>query len=157
MARFSFAIALSLALATLVQAEETTKPASDNFLHKHPTLIKMWRHSNEVRARYQLPPQQISPELTKAAQDHAWFMARTGQFSHHSNGGFVARARRHGYTGFPSGEIIQSGASGIAGAFQAWLNSPGHRAILLGGAREVGYGYAIGRDGNAYWVGVYGN
>jgi len=133
------------------------KTPGDDFLHKHPTLVKMWHHSNQVRARYQLPPQRISPELTKAAQDHAWYMARTGQFSHSVNGGFVSRARRHHYPGSPYGEIILYGSPSISECFNGWLNSPGHRAILLSGAREVGYGYAISRNGTAYWVGVFGN
>ncbi|RCS54381.1 CAP domain-containing protein [Bremerella cremea] len=137
-------------------SDDTQKP-EEEFLHKHPTLVKMWKHSNEIRARYQLHAQRISPELTKAAQDHAWYMARTGQFSHSVNGGFVARARRHAYPGSPYGEIILYGANGISDTFNGWLNSPGHRAILLSGAREVGYGYAVGRDGRTYWVGVFGN
>ncbi|MEW4455917.1 CAP domain-containing protein [Bremerella sp. JC817] len=180
MTRFPLALLLTIALATSLQAApesqdaqpkkeagtqqaaetkkaEDTKSADDEFLHKHPTLVKMWKHSNEIRARYQLHAQRISPELTKAAQDHAWYMARTGQFSHSVNGGFVARARRHSYPGSPYGEIILYGSSNISDCFNGWLNSPGHRAILLSGAREVGYGYAISRNGTAYWVGVFGN
>lgn len=162
MIRFPLTVLLSLVLATSAFAQETQKPEAekpvrDDFLSKHPTLVKMWRHSNEVRARYGLPTQQINAELTKAAQDHAWYMAKTGQFSHQVNGGFVSRTYRHGYGGSPHGEIILMGASSIPETFQGWLNSPGHRAILLSGAREVGYGYAISRNGTAYWVGVFGN
>ncbi len=179
MTRFPLALLLTLVLAgSLVAAPESSDPQpkkdveekkevetkkagaekpADDFLHKHPTLVRMWRHSNEVRARYQLPAQRISPELTKAAQDHAWYMARTGQFSHSVNGGFVSRARRHHYPGSPYGEIILYGSTSIPDCFNGWLNSPGHRAILLSGAREVGYGYAISRNGTAYWVGVFGN
>jgi uncharacterized protein YkwD len=62
------------------QAEDKTSDA--NYLHGHPTLVRMWEHSNQIRHRYNLPAQSLSPELTKAAQDHAWFMAKTGQFSH---------------------------------------------------------------------------
>ncbi|WDI41147.1 CAP domain-containing protein [Bremerella sp. P1] len=175
MTRLSLALLLTLSLSTSLVAAPTTtdsqadekkevetkkadaKVPGDDFLHKHPTLVKMWHHSNEVRGRYQLPAQRISPELTKAAQDHAWYMARTGQFSHSVNGGFVSRARRHQYPGSPYGEIILYGSPSIPECFNGWLNSPGHRAILLSGAREVGYGYAIGRNGTAYWVGVFGN
>lgn len=175
MTRFSLSLLLTLILsASLVAAPttseskadekketETKKAAAqvpgDDFLHKHPTLVKMWHHSNSVRARYQLPAQRISPELTKAAQDHAWYMARTGQFSHSVNGSFVSRARRHHYMGSPHGEIILYGSTSIPDCFNGWLNSPGHRAILLSGAREVGYGYAVGTNGMAYWVGVFGN
>ena len=139
------------------QKSEKTDEPDKEFLHKHPTLVKMWKHSNEIRARYQLHAQRISPELTKAAQDHAWYMARTGQFSHSVNGGFVARARRHKYPGSAYGEIILYGAGNIPETFNGWLNSPGHRAILLSGAREVGYGYAVDRSGRTYWVGVFGN
>ncbi|MCC9607838.1 CAP domain-containing protein [Blastopirellula sp. JC732] len=162
----SLTLLLTLA-ATLVADDASVKPEAkeekadaevkDEFLHNHPTLVKMWNHSNVVRGQYGLASQKLNPELTKAAQDHAWYMAKTGQFSHSVNGGFVARARRHHYKGSPSGEIILWNAKSIDSCFQGWLNSPGHRAILLGGAREVGYGYAVARDGSTYWVGVYGN
>lgn len=180
MTQFPLAFLLTLVLALPLMAEPTNqdeKPQKESevqddakaeksekakqepakFLHEHPTIVKMWKHSNDIRTRYQLPAQKISPELTKAAQDHAWYMARTGQFSHTVNGGFVARARRHQYPGAPYGEIILYGSTNITDCFNGWLNSPGHRAILLSGAREVGYGYAISRNGTAYWVGVFGN
>ncbi|UUO09099.1 CAP domain-containing protein [Blastopirellula sp. J2-11] len=162
------ALTVLLALAASLHAEDASvKPQAtddnadaevkDKFLHNHPSLVKMWKHSNAVRGQYNLPAQRMNPELTKAAQDHAWYMAKTGQFSHHVNGGFVARARRHNFQGSPSGEIILWNAKSIEATFQGWLNSPGHRAILLSGARQVGYGYAVARDGSTYWVGVFGN
>ncbi|WP_158265098.1 CAP domain-containing protein [Blastopirellula marina] len=163
-----FALTVLLALTASLHAEDASvKPKADDakadaevkdeFLHNHPSLVKMWQHSNSVRAQYGLAAQKMNPELTKAAQDHAWYMAKTGQFSHSVNGGFVARTRRHNYAGSPSGEIILWNAKSIPSCFQGWLNSPGHRAILLSGAREVGYGYAVARDGSTYWVGVFGN
>lgn len=162
------ALTVLLALATSLYADDASvKPAAteadadaevkDEFLHNHPSLVKMWKHSNAVRGQYNLPAQSMNPELTKAAQDHAWYMAKTGQFSHSVNGGFVARARRHNFRGSPAGEIILWNAKSIESTFQGWLNSPGHRAILLGNARKVGYGYAVARDGSTYWVGVFGN
>ncbi|TWT34245.1 CAP domain-containing protein [Blastopirellula retiformator] len=164
----ALSLALLLTLAATLSAEDASvKPEAEaekadvevkvEFLHNHPSLVKMWNHSNQVRAQYGLPAQKMNPELTKAAQDHAWYMAKTGQFSHSVNGGFVARTRRHNYAGSPSGEIILWNAKSIPSCFQGWLNSPGHRAILLSGAREVGYGYAVARNGSTYWVGVFGN
>ncbi|MEX0794664.1 MAG: CAP domain-containing protein [Pirellulaceae bacterium] len=136
-------------------AEEDER--KESFPAGHPTLVRMGEHANEIRGQYNLPPQKLNAELTKAAQDHAWFMAKTGQFSHHSNGGFVSRTMKHNYRGSAYGEIIAMGQTSISGTFQSWLNSPGHRAILLSGAREVGYGYAVSRSGETYWVGVFGN
>ncbi|PHS13999.1 MAG: hypothetical protein COA78_06350 [Blastopirellula sp.] len=139
------------------QVESETKKADIEFLHNHPTLVKMWEHSNKLRRDYGLAEQKISPALTKAAQDHAWYMAKTGEFSHYTNLGPSGRVRKHKYAGNFNGEILIYGSKTIKSAFNGWLNSPGHRVILLGGGKEVGYGYAISKNGTPYWVGVYGN
>src|SRR5687767_6994684 len=103
----TLSVLFALVIATPVLAAETTvskipvagktptvqKPP----LHEHPTLVKMLQRSNAMRQSRGLAPHRISPSLTKAAQNHAWYMAHSGAFSHESNGGPMYRAQRYGY------------------------------------------------------------
>ena len=124
-------------------------------LHAHPAIVSMWQLNNELRRRVGLAPHRLSPELTKAAQDHAEYMARTGDFNHYSNRGPWGRARYWGYRGGVC-ENIAMGQTTVAAAFAAWQSSSGHWANLTSATRDAGFGFAISRGGTPYWVAVYG-
>lgn len=141
------------ALTHVVCAEEKTDSVP---LHEHPTLVSMMEENNRLRASVGLPPQKISPELTKAAQDHAWFMARTGSFSHFSNGGPDGRAARHGFHGLVA-ENIAMGQPTVRSAFHSWRASGGHWSNIISNHRLAGFGYGLSPHGERYWVAVYGN
>lgn len=147
-------VALSLLLFAPGDGEATD--AKSTPLHEHPTLLRMLEENNRLRASVGRPAQRMSPELTRAAQDHAWYMARTGHFSHESNGGPVARAVKYGFSGF-SGENIAMGQPTVHSVFQSWRSSPGHWANMISGATLAGFGYALSPNGTAYWVAMYGN
>jgi uncharacterized protein YkwD len=98
----------------------------------------------------------MSPTLTKAAQDHAWFMAKSGQFSHESNGGMVSRVRKYGGSHGSLAENIAWNQQSVTGVFQSWQNSPGHWANICSSQQEAGFGYAVGPNGQTYWVAVFG-
>ncbi len=125
-------------------------------LHEHPTLLKMLDRNNVLRRSAGLPPHRISPALTKAAQNHAWFMARTGAFSHESNGGPMARAQRYGYRSLVR-ENIAMGQMNVSHAFSSWRSSGGHWANITSHTRDAGFGFAIAPNGDRYWVAVYGD
>ncbi len=125
-------------------------------LHTHPTLQKMLGANNRLREQRGLRGHRISAKLTRAAQDHAWYMARTGVFSHHANGGLVSRGARHGYHGMMR-ENIASGQRSVGSAFSSWRSSGGHWASIISNTTHAGFGYAISPSGQTYWVGVYGN
>jgi hypothetical protein len=93
--------------------------------------------------------------LTRVAQNHAQFMARTGSFSHYSNYGPWGRARRFGFRGNVR-ENIAMGYRNVPTAFTGWRNSGGHWASIVSDAPEVGFGYALSKSGTPYWVAVYG-
>lgn len=125
-------------------------------LHRHPTLFGMLRRNNDIRRRVGLQPQRMNPALTKAAQDHANYMAQTGQFSHYVNGGPSGRAQKYGFPGGGVRENIAMGTHSIDGAFAMWQASSPHYASIVSGTTEAGFGYAVGPSGQGYWVGVYG-
>jgi hypothetical protein len=125
-------------------------------LHRHPTLFRMLRRSNEIRRGVGLFGHRMNPALTKAAQDHANYMAQTGQFSHYVNGGHQYRASKYGFRGGVR-ENIAMGTGSVEGAFGMWHASGGHYASIVSGTTEAGFGYAVSPSGTPYWVGVYGS
>lgn len=162
MRTFSF-VAIVLSATGLVAADATvtttaskTPAVQSPALHEHPTLVKMLERNNALRKSRGLPPHRISPALTKAAQNHAWFMARTGAFSHESNGGPMSRAQRYGYRNLVR-ENIAMGQTNVDHAFSSWQSSGGHWANITSSTRDAGFGYAIGPNGATYWVAVYGD
>jgi uncharacterized protein YkwD len=139
-----------------VESPETLVSLRKPLLHEHPTIVQMCECNNELRAQVGLPPQELNLELTRAAQDHAVYMARTGSFSHHSNLGPMGRAAKFGFRG-PIRENIAMGQRGIRSAFQSWRNSSGHWANITSRTTHCGFGYAVSAQGSGYWVAVYGN
>ena len=91
--------------------------------------------------------------LTAAAQRHANDMLTNTNYSHTGSDGSSPRARiaEAGYGGAGStGEIVYWGtgsASSASAALAFWMNSSGHRAIILNCAFTAG-GFAIASDGN---------
>jgi uncharacterized protein YkwD len=135
----------------------TTKVARPKVaLHRHPTLVGMLRRNNDVRRRLGLRAHRLNPALTKAAQDHANYMARTAQFSHYVNGGPQYRAGKYGFRGGVL-ENIAYGSRSVNSTFAMWEGSSGHYASIVSGTTDAGFGYAIAPNGQCYWVGVYAN
>lgn len=124
-------------------------------LHENRLLLGMLRRSNDLRSARNLTPHAISPELTKAAQDQAEYMARTASFSHYNNGGPGGRAARHGFNG-SARENIAMGYATVDVAFVGWRNSGGHYASIVSNTTHAGFGYAESEGGTPYYVGVYG-
>jgi cysteine-rich secretory family protein len=141
---------LVLSVAAQRGFAEEAKP-----LHEHPTLVQMLFRNNELRRQMGLRPHRISPELTKAAQDHANYMANTGVFSHYANGGPFARAIRYRFLGGVR-ENIAMGQGNVTHVFSTWRNSGGHWASIVSNTTDAGFGYALGPGGTPYWVAVYG-
>jgi hypothetical protein len=123
-------------------------------LHRHPVLFGMLVRNNNIRRRVGLFPHRMNPALVAAAQDHANYMARTGQFSHYTNGSPQSRANRYGFGGGVLENIATGG--GVDTAFGMWQGSGAHYASIVSGTTDAGFGYAIGPNGATYFVGIYG-
>ena len=113
---------------------------------------------NQQRARYGRAGFGAEPHLARAASRHAADMGRRHYFGHVSLNGKTpgARARAAGWHG-NVGEIIAWGCGTLAtprATVRAWLNSPPHREIMLGGANVAGVGVKPlrGCGGRAYYV-----
>jgi len=123
-------------------------------LHRHPVLFGMLVRNNNIRRRVGLFPHRMNPALVAAAQDHANYMARTGQFSHYTNGSPQSRANRFGFGGGVRENIATGG--GVDTAFGMWQGSGAHYASIVSSTTDAGFGYAVGPNGATYFVGIYG-
>lgn len=97
--------------------------------------------------------------LDAAAQAHACWMARTGNFSHRgaSGTGPKARVKSRGYCTRLVAENIALGQGSGARVVGDWMGSSGHRKnILLPGVGEYGVGLSI-VQGKPAWVMVFAN
>jgi uncharacterized protein YkwD len=102
---------------------------------------------NRARRHNGLAALRGNASLRRAAGRHARDMARRGYFAHQRPGGPSLMERLHaaGWQGNAAGEAIAWGCGELATAsatVRAWLDSPPHRAILLGGYAEAGVGMA---------------
>jgi len=113
---------------------------------------------NNLRAAKGLPAYAPHASLTAAANEHARWMAVTGEIAHYQQDGSGPRARAV-RAGFPSSwisENIYRGANALS-AWQWWLNSPIHYAGLVSPHYDkIGIGSASGAQGNTYVL-VFGN
>jgi uncharacterized protein YkwD len=113
---------------------------------------------NRTRVSAGLRPFRAERHLARAASRHAADMGRRHYFAHVSPSGKnpMSRARSAGWRG-GVGEVIAWGCGTLSSpraTLNAWLNSPPHRAIILGKARRAGVGVkrVAGCGGRAYWV-----
>ena len=139
---------------TVNKPDTSVAAPTEPVLHEHPTLLQMLRRNNDLRSRLGLRPHRMSPALTRAAQNHANYMARTGDFNHYSNAGPTGRATQFGYRGGVL-ENIAMGYADIDTTFNGWQNSGGHWANMTSNTSDAGFGFQVGPGGTCYWVAVY--
>jgi uncharacterized protein YkwD len=115
---------------------------------------------NTLRSSLGLAPYSLNASLSAAAQDHAQWMADTGQIVHTRPDGSTPRSRASaaGYgSGWVSENIFMGGRAGAGDAWNFWLNSPIHYAGLTNASyRDVGIGSASGASGRTFVL-VFGN
>jgi uncharacterized protein YkwD len=125
---------------------------------------------NQARAQHGLDALHSKSALERAAAAHSRDMVKRDFFSHDSPSGTTPQQRidRTGYLdgarSWAVGETIAWGTGGYAtpsSIVRGWLQSPGHRAILLAGRyRDLGIGIALGAPsgggGGATFTGDFG-
>ena len=112
---------------------------------------------NRQRRAHRLAPLVRNARLDLAAAGHAADMIRRGYFAHLTPEGtsFVDRLRSAGYlrrcASWSAGETLAWGTGTLSSPWSrvgAWMESPPHRAVLLGaGYREVGIAVQHGTPG----------
>ncbi len=118
---------------------------------------------NEQRTDGGLVALRLDSRLATIAGKRAAYMASTGVFSHTQKDGTTAfkMISDADITWYGAGEIIawNSGTDiqgSAAYAVQSWMNSDGHRAIIMSNDYNyVGFGLAVASNGRRYWAGVF--
>lgn len=101
---------------------------------------------NQVRIAYGKAPLVMDEKLTVVSRMHSQTMVDGNYFSHTNLSGLSPKARiQAAQIPFRSyGEALTAGTWTPMDAITAWMNSPGHRAIILGDYTSVGIGIASG-------------
>jgi uncharacterized protein YkwD len=115
------------------------------------------RGINAQRSHYGLGRVSVSKPLSRAADYHSWEMLDANYFAHESrNGGpFDARISRYTHKRALGETLAMLGGKCGGGSahtiVQMWMNSPGHRAILLSSSyRRVGLAKRTGSLGGTH-------
>lgn len=130
-----FGLVVMLVLAALhcsTRGEETIVPPS------HAAAMAIIH--NQHRASAGLSAQELDDQLTATAQNWANRMASVGSMYHGGGEQIIA------YSG---------GDHSYEAGFRLWLGSSPHRAWLYSRGDRCGFGYAIGRNGCAYYAGAF--
>lgn len=94
-------------------------------------------YTNEQRRRHGLPELTMDVNLISTARQHASWMASSNNLRH---------------TSLPVAENIAMGQRNSAEAVRDWMNSPGHRANMLGrGYTRIGAAAYRSASGAVYW------
>jgi uncharacterized protein YkwD len=139
--------ALSLAVFSLLllPALASAGPRHDRFERKVVRVI------NAERAQHGLAPVKGNRRLGRAADYHSWEMLAGNYFAHASrNGGsFDSRVRRYARYRAVGETIAWMSRCRARTVVSMWMNSSGHRAILLSGRfRRIGVGRRKGSLGS---------
>jgi uncharacterized protein YkwD len=117
---------------------------------------------NQARAANGLGALALSPTLTASAEWKSLHMGFYNYFDHPDPAPPIARSpgQRMLDCGYPSngtGENIAAGFNTVSSVMDAWMNSPGHRANILGsGYAVMGIGVGITAGGTYYWTVDFG-
>lgn len=140
---FYLVAAAFLVTAGVVAHVRASVVAADDFATQVLVLI------NQQRIAQGLAPFAWQANLAAAAQAHSQDLAAHHFCSHNGSDGSNpgTRIARAGYRARAWGETVGCGQQTPGDVVNAWMNSPGHRAILMGQYQHAGVGHA----GN-YWT-----
>jgi uncharacterized protein YkwD len=140
----AFSCLLAALSVTSLTATAGAKPRVDS---KERAIV---RAINRQRSRHGLAALRSSRKLARAADFHSWEMLDADYFAHESRdgGSFDKRVRRYANHRALGETLAMLGGCGRGSArkvVKMWMNSSGHRAVLLSSAyRRVGIGRRAG-------------
>jgi hypothetical protein len=123
---------------------------------------QLFIYVNEARRLFALPPLSYAQELSAAAQYHSQDKAYYPDSPHVGTDGTAPAERllRHGFGGGYAGEATAWGFADPREAVEFWINSEGHRAIVLNRyTTDVGVGYTedYATRNIWHWTAEFGN
>lgn len=140
----AFSCLLAAQFASPLTGVAAAKPSLDG---RERAIV---RAINRQRAKHGLSALRSSRRLARAADFHTWEMLDADYFAHESRDGApfdqrVRRFARHRAVGETLAMLGGCGRKAVRKVVPMWMNSPGHRAILLSESfRRVGLGKRTG-------------
>lgn len=132
---------------------------------KIPDIRNTQTQENEVaklvniqRSKAGLQPLKLNWELSRVARVKSQDMSDKNYFSHNSPtfGSTFSLIGKYGIIYSAAGENIAYGYSTPAAVMNGWMNSPGHRANILGKQyNQIGVGMVKSSKGQIYWTQVF--
>ncbi|KAJ2831534.1 hypothetical protein GGI24_001545 [Coemansia furcata] len=108
----------------------------------------MLNQVNAVRAKAGKAALTLSSQLNTIAQSHSQYMSSTSDMTHSDPAGSLGtRAAAAGLQWMGAAENIAWNQQNVAQVMDAWINSPGHYANMVGDYNSVGFGVS-----NLYWT-----
>lgn len=113
---------------------------------------------NEIRVENGLKEFVYNETLAQTARAHSEDMMERGFFSHQNPDGESSsdRITAAGINWTQTAENIAAGYKSPEAVVEGWMNSPGHKANILGSCEEMGVGLAISQDSSDiykyYWT-----
>jgi uncharacterized protein YkwD len=135
------AVIVVVLLAACAPVKSGPGGSSINFGSAHPQAQELYWLVNNERAAHGLGPVNWNDQLGGLAQGWSQHMAATGSMAHQNLQALV----NSGFAGFSGlAENVLAGGCGMSAGqmHQAWMNSPPHRANILGGFSAIGIGIA---------------
>ncbi len=122
------------------------------------TEAEVYEAHNRIRLAAKLPRLQPSQKLEAAARRHAEDMARSKAMTHSGSDGSTPfdRIKAAGYVYRRAGENVAVARFGVERLMKGWMDSPHHKANILGSFSQIGVAYATGSDGKRYWCVTFG-
>jgi uncharacterized protein YkwD len=155
----AFALLVAPAIARAANCTPDTSWGTPN----RPLAQQVAVQLNQQRAANGLGALALSPTLTASAEWKSLHMDYYGYFDHSDPAPPVARTAGQrildcGYTNPGIGENIAEGFNTVSSVMDAWMNSAGHRANILGASFTVmGVGVAIDANGDYFWTVDFGS
>ncbi|OWY98758.1 SCP-like extracellular protein [Phytophthora megakarya] len=161
----------SLALLIAIAAASTGNTDADILRHESRNLAATYTSTsqyaslmlasvNDQRATQGLRPLCINNKLMAAAQRHSDDMAAKNFMSHTGSDGstMTSRITATGYNWNRIAENVAAGQVNVAAVMTSWMNSPGHRANILGDYTMFGTAYAYSSTSTYkhYWTQDFG-
>jgi hypothetical protein len=136
------------------QPQKISRVSTDRAVLSYATDVSpggLLAGTNAERSANGLTPLSMNWTLSSAAQSKASHMINNNYWAHTAPDGttpwyFISNA---GYSYQNAGENLAYGFLSSSEAITGWMNSPGHRANILGAYTEVGFGFANGSDYNS--------
>jgi uncharacterized protein YkwD len=158
---FTWVCALLLVACSPTAPTETEAPGLVTIAPSSPVDQAIVDLTNQERMRQGLGTLRVEARLSEAARLQAEQLVRAGRLDHVLPDAQYPRPEdRLAAAGYPwqaYGENLAFGYPDARSAVDGWINSPGHRANIVGTTfTEIGAGHATDASGRTYYAQVFG-